>query len=209
MEGKESAASGADLAKLRLAIRQLQELCTKLTDAAKNKLRPVSSKFKTLLAEEETYAGVADRVRKSATAIETFFRAREKGDLALRSFTNSLSYLREAQSVEEISTLTRFTLLPDYSKYLDANTRFLHDYEFELANMKEGIDTLIDFAGEVHKIGIWFRELLDFDLVRKEDNLLRMLTAIQKLDLNLFTKLYEETERKLKTDDNVSTATRQ
>jgi hypothetical protein len=192
----------AKLAEIKTAMRKLLETNRKLQDVMAAKLQPHFDKFSSLLEDDSSKESIQSRIQHLAEATISLIRIMKNREQTATALTDTIRRFEQSDSASEISTLIGLTLLTDYKGYLGSIFQITKICESRIFPTFPKLENFMEFSAELDKFSKWLHRFLNCDDSTGEDDISRMITAIRDLDLNSFSKIHEDLNRRLEVEES-------
>jgi hypothetical protein len=166
------------------------------------KFSPKANRYDSLLTRSSDKQAIAREVQNLNEGLSTLIKTETKRQQSFQNMLEMAKRFEESNSIEEISTLIGVTMLADYKGHADGLNEVVKTCESKIYPGIPILTNLMAFAAELDKICKWTHEILNYDSTAKEDDIIRMVSAIRSQNLDQFNNIYERLDQRLRMEEN-------
>jgi hypothetical protein len=191
-----------ELGELKVAVRKISELSTRMSKLASRKL---TENVETFSGESETQEEIEERVQRLSEALTEFLVLRKRLKARYSAFEKSLEDLERAAEVDEISTLAGFSVLASQKELRSIMDKIVEsNLKAPIPQMSE-IERVVRLASEARDLGKWMSDMTGYEQTTGDDDFTRMIVAIRDRNMKKFNEIHERMKERLDTEEHTQT----
>jgi hypothetical protein len=109
--------------------------------------------------------------------------------------------LERSQSFNEIVTLMGLTVLGEYREQLERRAQIMKLWKDEIQPQMQKVLSLAEFGNELTNLSQRIRDLLNYDTATREDDIIRMILAVNERRFDLFNEICEKLQQRIDTEE--------
>jgi hypothetical protein len=161
---------------------------------------PHISRFGSLFQGRTPLEKAEKDIRQFADALIALIRLTKDQERDLM-IADVIKNIDRSQSFDEIATLLGLTVLGEYKEQLNRRAQIMRLWKDDISPRIPKVIAIAEFGNELTNLSQRIRNLLNYDVVTKEDDIERMIIAIQGRNFNLFNGICENLQQKVKKEE--------
>jgi hypothetical protein len=190
------------LNRMKSALRKLVEVYDRLDSLTAKKFGPAIREFSPLLNRSSGKGNVERDVRNLEDGLLALIKLVTRRQESFAKVRDVAKRFEGSNSVGEITMLIGLTLLPDHKEHVDGLNQIVKISENKILPTLPTLTGLVKLAGELEKLCKWTQQILNCDPDTQEDDILRMVSAIENRDIDRFDNIHEKLDQRLKMEES-------
>jgi hypothetical protein len=193
------------LTNAKIAIEKLSAVQGRIEALVLRMIIPHVSKFGSLFTGRSVIENAEKDIRQFADALITLIRLTKDQERDL-DMARIIRNLGRSQSFDEIVTLMGLTVLGEYREQLNRRGQIMKLWKDDIHPQMKKVMSVVEFGNELTNLSQRVRDLLNYDTVTKEDDVVRMILAIQGQKFDLFNEISQKLEKRIVGEERANPA---
>jgi hypothetical protein len=184
------------LAEAKIAVGKLSAIQGRIDTLMSNMIVPHILRFSALFEKGYPLESAKKEINRFADALISIIGLTKMQQME-PNIAGTVKNLERSQSFEEITTLLGLTVLGEYRERLDRRAQIMKLWKDDIQPSIRKVMSLAEFGNELSNLSQLIRDLLNYDLSTREDDIIRMMRAIQDQKFDVFEDISRKVQKRL------------
>jgi hypothetical protein len=184
----------------KIAVAKLSTIQGRIEALVLRMIVPHISRFGSFFGRSSAIETAEKDIRQFADALIALIRLTKSQERDL-DLARIIKNLEKSQSFNEIVTLMGLTILGEYREQLERRAQIMRLWKDEIQPQMQKAVSLAEFANQLTNLSQKVRDLLNYDTATREDDIIRMMLAIQDRKFDRFNEIYEKLRQRIETEE--------
>jgi len=180
----------------KIAVERLSAIQRRVDVLMSNMVVPHIMRFSQLFEKVSPLESAKKEINRFAEALITLIGITKMQQME-PDIAGTVKNLERSQSFKEITTLLGLTVIGEYRERLDRRAQIMKLWREEIQPAMRKVISLAEFGNELSNLSQRIRDLLNYDLTTREDDIIRMMRAIQDQKFDEFREICEKVQKRL------------
>jgi predicted transcriptional regulator len=180
----------------KIAVGKLSVIHGRIYTLMSNMIAPHIVRFSQLFEKGSPLEGAKKEINRFADALVTIVGLAKTQQME-PNIATTVKNLERSQSLEEITTLLGLTVLSEYRERLDRRAQVMKLWKDDIQPSIPKVMFLTGFGNELSNLSQLVRDLLNYDVTTREDDIIRMMRAIQDQKFDVFEEIFRKVQKRL------------
>jgi hypothetical protein len=184
----------------KIAVGKLSAVQGRVEALVLRMIIPHISRFGSFFGRSSVIETAEKDILKFADALIALLRL-TKGQERDLNLARIMKNLERSQSFNEIVTLMGLTVLGEYREQLERRAQIMKLWKDEIQPQMQKVLSLAEFGNQLTNLSQRVRDLLNYDTATREDDIVRMILAINERRFDLFDEICEKLQQRIGTEE--------
>jgi hypothetical protein len=184
------------LTEAKIAVGKLSAIQSRIDTLMSSMVVPHIVRFSALFEKGSPLESAKKEINRFADALITIIGLTKVQQME-PNIATTVRNLERSQSLEEIMTLLGLTVLGEYRERLDRRAQVMKLWKDDIQPSIRKVMSLAEFGNELSNLSQIIRDLLNYDVTTKDDDIIRMMRATQDQKFDVFEEIYRKVLKRL------------